>query len=151
MFSRFSWSVSCLVVWLFLSSWLIVCFSEQLVVLSLSVENFCCFSSCVWGRCCWVFGPGFPKKLGQYLFLFLLLIKFAAKLLPSFRGKKFVIKKQLIDTRATIICRNSHFLASIISSVLPLMEPGNQVSVSRKNDPLVLSVRKCRRALSMVE
>jgi hypothetical protein len=33
-------------------------------------------------------GPVSLKKLGQHLFLFLLLIKFAAKHLPSFRGKK---------------------------------------------------------------
>ena len=138
-------------VWPFLSSWLIVCFSEQLVVLSLSVENFCCFISCVWGRWCWVFGPGFPKKTGPILVSFSSSNKICGKAFAILSWKKFVIKKQLIDTRATIICRNSHFLASIISSVLPLMEPGNQVSVSRKNAPFVLSVRKCRRALNMVE
>ena len=64
---------------------------------------------------------------------------------------RLVIKKQLIDKRAAVIGRNSHFLVSIIFSVLPLMEPENQVSVSRKNVPLVLSVRKCRRALNLVK
>jgi hypothetical protein len=64
---------------------------------------------------------------------------------------RLVIKKQLIETRAAVIRRNSHFLVSIIFSVLPLMEPENQLSVSRKNVPLVLSVRKCRRALNLVK
>jgi len=64
---------------------------------------------------------------------------------------RLVIKKQLIDKRAAVIGRNSHFLVSIIFSVLPLMEPENQLSVSRKNVPLVLSVRKCRRALNLVK
>lgn len=53
-----------------------------------------------------------------------------------------IMKKQLSDTRVIVILRNSHFLVSIIFSVLPLMEPENQVSVSRKNVPLVLSVKK---------
>lgn len=145
--------MSCLVVWPFHFSWLIVCFSEQLVVLSLSLENFCCFSSCVWGRCCWVFWPGFPKRTGPILLSVSSSDKTCGNAFAILSSKKHVNKKQLIEInmRAIIICRNSHFLASIISSVLLLMEPGNQVSVSRKNAPLVLSVRKCRRSLNMVE